>query len=59
MKPAAKIIEKNFARDLRTFEQLPRKIQETEMLKDRAEKTTGPESIAIDRAIRAKSKSRA
>lgn len=58
MKPPAKNIEKDFARDLKTFEQLPVKNQETEILKDRAEKTTGPESVVLDRVIRAKSKPR-
>jgi len=58
MKPSAKIIEKDFARDLQTFGQLPVKNQETEILKDRAEKTTGPESVVLDKAIREKSKPR-
>ncbi len=46
--------EKNFNKDLKTFEQQPAKTKELSLLKDQAEKTTGPESTVIARKIRAK-----
>ena len=48
--------EKNFGEDLKTFEQLPAKTKETELLKDQAEKSTGPERVALDKMIRDTSK---
>jgi len=48
--------EKDFAKDLKTFEKLPAKTKELVMLKDAAEKTTGPESGVLDKQIRDKSK---
>lgn len=48
--------EKNFGKDLKAFEQLSAKTQELDLLKDRAEKATGPESVALNRLIVEKSK---
>ncbi len=41
--------------DLKTFEDLPAKSKELSVLKDAAEKSTGEERAAIDRAIQEKS----
>ena len=54
MKLEACEIKKEFGKDLKTFEHLPAKTQELELLKDRAEKSIGPEKAALDAVIRAK-----
>lgn len=46
----------DLAKDLKTFEKLPVKTKELVLLKDQAEKTTGPESGALDKEIRDKSR---
>ena len=56
MKPAPPAAEKKLGTDLQTFEQLPTKTKELELLQDQAEKATGPEHAALHRAIRDKSK---
>ena len=56
MKPEPQETEKDFGKDQKTFEQLPAKTKELELLKDQAEKATGPESVALNTAIRDKSK---
>ena len=56
MKPKSSTVEKNLGKDLKTFEQLPAKTKELELLQDRAEKTSGPENVALHNKIRAKSK---
>ena len=56
MKPEPSKAEKDFGRDLKAFERLPAKTKEAELLKDRAEKTTGIESVALNKLIRDKSK---
>ena len=56
MKPEPKKTEKDFGKDLKTFERLPAKTKELELLKDQAEKTTGQESVTLDKKIRIKSK---
>ena len=56
MKPEPQKTEKDFGRDLKTFEQLPDKTKELVTLKDQLEKATGPESVALIQKIRAKSK---
>jgi hypothetical protein len=48
--------EKDFAKDLKTFEQLPARTKELDVLKDQAEKATGQESVALNKIIRDKSK---
>ena len=47
--------EKTFAKDMKTFEQLPNKTKELELLRDRAEKATGKESLALNKTIQTKS----
>lgn len=42
------------AKDLQKFEQLPAKTKELSLLKDQAEKATGPENAALHRKIRDK-----
>lgn len=49
--------EKDFARDQKTFEQLPARTKELVVLKDQAEKSTGAESVVLTKIIREKSKS--
>ena len=44
--------ESKFERDMKTFEQLPAKTKELVVLKDAAEKTTGPESVTLHKKIR-------
>ena len=46
---------KDFSKDLKTFEQLPAKTKELALLKDRVEKATGRESVALDQLIRDRS----
>ena len=48
--------EKDLGKDLKTFEQLPAKTKELELLKDHAEKATGRESVDLNKRIRDKSK---
>ncbi len=55
MKPATPSSEKDFGKDMKTFEQLPTKTKELELLKDQAEKSTGQENLAINKKIRDKS----
>lgn len=55
MKPDPQKTEIDFGQDLKTFEQLPAKTKELELLKDQAEKSTGQESLAIHKLIRDKS----
>ncbi len=56
MIPKIPATEKDFTRDLKTFEHLAPKVQEVELLKDQAEKTTGPEATALQQKIRDKTK---
>ena len=56
MNPEPPKIEKDFGKDLKTFEQLPTKNKELELLKDQAEKATGQESADLNKMIRDKSK---
>ena len=46
---------KDFDQDLKTFEQLPAKTKELDLLKDQAEKATGPESVALNKTIQDRS----
>jgi hypothetical protein len=55
MNPEPPKTEKDFGKDLKTFEQLPAKSKELELLKDQAEKTTGMESVALNKLIRDRS----
>jgi hypothetical protein len=54
-KPLPRGTDKNFSKDLVTFEQLPAKTKELELLKDRAEKAAGPEHAALHKLIRERS----
>jgi hypothetical protein len=55
MNPEPPPVEKDFTKDLKTFEQLPAKSKELELLKDQAEKATGRESVILNKMIRDKS----
>lgn len=46
----------DLAQDLKMFELLPAKAKELALLKDRAEKTTGPEHAVITKLIQEKAK---
>ena len=52
MNPDRPKADKDFGQDLKTFEQLPAKTKELELLKDQAEKATGVESVALNKRIR-------
>jgi len=54
MKPEPKPGAEAFAKSLEAFDRLPAKAKELEILRDRAEKSTGPESVALNTAIRKK-----
>ena len=56
MKQESPQSEKEFGKDLKTFEQLPLRTRELEHLQHQAEKATGQESVALDTAIREKAK---
>ncbi len=56
MKKNSPPTEKDFGRDMKTFEQLPARIKELELLQLQAEKATGQESVALNAAIREKAK---
>ena len=56
MKKAASLREKEFGKDLKTFEQFPARTKKLELLQHQAEKTIGQESVALDAAIREKAK---
>jgi hypothetical protein len=48
--------KKNFVKDQKTFDQLPVKTKELQILKDQAEKSTGQENVDLNEVIREKSK---
>jgi len=56
MNPIRMNPEKNLEQDLKTFERVPAKTRELNVLMDQAEKTTGNEGKRIQDAIRKKSK---
>lgn len=56
MKPKSNPIEKDFDKNLKTFEQQPKINQELQLLKDLDEKTTGKENAPIQKLIQDKSK---
>lgn len=57
MKPEPPGEKKDFGEDLKTFARLPAKTKELAMLKDQAEKATGPESATLNEEIRVRNKS--
>lgn len=56
MKPKTQETNKDFVQDMQAFEQLPAKTKELDLLKDRAEKATGGEGVALNKLIRDKSR---
>ncbi len=56
MKPEPQKTEKNLGKDLKTFEQLPTKSKELLILQDQTEKSTGQDSVVLNKKIRDKSK---
>ncbi len=56
MKPKPTEPEKQPSKDLETFEELPEKTKELHRLSEEAEKETGKDREALDRAIQTKSK---
>lgn len=58
MKPDPKTPEKDFGKDLRAFERLPAKTKELLILQERTEKSTGQESVDLQKLTQEKSKQR-
>lgn len=56
MKPKPPEPALDLAKDLQTFEQLPARTKELDLLQDQAAKATGKESVAIHQKIRAKAR---
>ena len=56
MKPRVHRTEKDLGKDLKTFEQLPAKTKELEILQHQTEKATGQENLALHKLILEKSK---
>jgi len=56
MKQEPSQTEKEFGKDMKTFEQLPLTTKELELLQHQAEKATGQARVALDTAIREKAK---
>lgn len=50
--------EKDLGKDLQTHEELPAKTKELELLQHQAEKATGKETIALNKIIAEKSKTK-
>ena len=59
MKPTHPSPKKNFTADLQVFDRQPAATKEIAILKDRAEKATGPERVALDEPFPAHLPSRA
>ena len=56
MKPKPHEAEKDFGKDMKTFEQQPDKTKELELLEDQAEKAIGQKNVDLHKTIRDKSK---
>lgn len=56
MKPRALQSEKEFGKDMKTFEQLPVKTKELIILQQQAEKATGPAAVVLNKVIREKAR---
>ena len=54
MKPRPPQPEKEFGKDMKTFEQIPAKTQELLLLQQQAEKASGPAAIVLNKVIREK-----
>ena len=50
--------EKNFGKDLKTFEQLPDETKELLVLSDQVEKSSGPGKLALQKLAQGKSKAK-
>ena len=58
MKTPPQETEKDLGKDLQTHAELPAKIKELELLQHHAEKATGKETIALNKIIAEKSKTK-
>ena len=56
MKTRVRETEKDLGKDLKTFDHLPSKTKELEILQHQAEKSTGQENLALHKLIKEKSK---
>jgi len=56
MRPKPTEPPKDFKQDLKTFQQLPARTKELELILDQAEKSTGPERVALERKIQEKAR---
>ena len=56
MKPRLPQPEKEFGKDMKTFEQIPAKTKELLLLQQQAEKATGPAAVVLNNVIRQKAK---
>ncbi len=56
VKPPPESSGKDSGAARKVFEQLPAKTKELELMRDEAEKTTGPQAAALHKAIREKSR---
>ena len=54
MKPRPPQTEKEFGKDMKTFEQIPAKTKELLLLQQQAEKATGPAAVVLNKVIRQK-----
>lgn len=55
MKQASPQTEKEFGRDLKTFEQLPARTKELALLQQQAEKSTGQDQVELQKIAQDKS----
>lgn len=56
MKSESTESEKQLSKDLKTFERLPEKTKDLQLLADQSEKETGSNRAAVDRLIQTQSK---
>ncbi len=56
MKPRPPQPEKEFGKDMRTFEQIPATTKELLLLQQQAEKATGPAAITLNKVVREKAR---
>ncbi len=56
LKSEVPVVEKNFDKDLKTFERLPDKTKELELLRDQGEKSIGQACANLNKMIWEKSK---
>ena len=58
MKPRPPQPEKEFGRDMKTFEQVPAKTKELIILQQQAERATVPAAVVLNKLIREKARSK-